>query len=163
MNMKRTAIIVFSIIVIAIVIWGLLGKIKIVDNKPAIALADSYFDELQHSRIEEAYSSYSEEIKSQNGENWKKLLTGLDKQFGAVTSKSLTGMSVVPVAEVGCWLLSYNVNRTLYVSEDRMIVCPSNDKGLIASNIVGYEMRRADTGQTISVGLTLTESKISAP
>lgn len=160
---KKKIFVIFAVAAtfIGVVLFALSGKVHYVDNQPAIAFADKFYGELQQAHIDEALQSYGANYVSQKDENWKRLLVGLNSSYGTITSRSLVGASVVPVEEVGCSLLRYDVRRGQLATEEKLIVCPKDKQS--GYLIAGHELRRTDTGQSIIAGLSVQESGVRVP
>lgn len=97
------------------------------------------------------------------GEDWRKQLTSLDSQNGAVSDFKVVASSLAPVTlrdstEVPCVLVRYEVRRNTLISYEKLTVCP-HQRGE-RYGIAGHEITRSDSGQHFSAGLTIQERKI---
>jgi hypothetical protein len=160
--MIRKNLLVLAAIAVVLIVLAmlLLGRVHYVDNKPSIAVAESYFTELEKGKVDSAFVSYSGKFREENDKTWRDLLTGLQLRFGAVTAFKLTESKIVPVSEVGCTLLRYQVSRGSLSTEEQMMLCP--DKAS-TSTIIGHEVIRLDTHQRISAGQTVQEVGVHVP
>lgn len=160
MTFKKLLIFGTIAIVLVVAALFLFGKVHYVDNRPSISIAENYFTELKRGHVELALASYSEKFRETNDKTWRDLLSGLQQRYGVVTSAKLVGSTIVPVSEVGCTLLRYEVSRGSLSTKEQMILCP--DKAS-AVTIIGHELTRLDSNQRISAGQTVQEVRIHVP
>jgi hypothetical protein len=133
-------------------------KVHYVDTKAATVLTETYFSNLEHSKIDDALKMYSARFDHEYGQTWKRLLVGLDERYGPVTGFEVIEARIVPVSEVGCTLVQYRVRRGTLVTNERLIICPERDSTISA--IVGHELTRQDTQQRTVAGIALEERKL---
>jgi len=74
-----------------------LQKVRYVDQRPAIAFGDQYFSKLKESRVDDAFAMYTDGFLQKRGEEWRKVLAGLDPQNRGVTDFKAVGSSLAPV------------------------------------------------------------------
>lgn len=160
--MSYKKFVIFGAIAVVVVVAAMFvfGKVHYVDNKSSIATAENYYTELKKGQVKPALPSYSEKFRETNDQTWSNLLSGLQQRFGAVTSIKLVGSTIVPVSEVGCTLLRYEVSRGALSSHEQLILCPGKASAAI---IIGHEIIRLDTNQKISAGQTVQEIGIHVP
>jgi len=125
-------------------------KVHIVDEAPAVAVANEYLLDVQQGKPDDAFGLYAAELRDQLGNDWKDFMEKMPNTFGAVTGYSVESGHVVPVERRGCYLLRYGVQRTLVNSEEVFVVCPTEGTKWV---IVGHELTRTDTGQHVQAGI----------
>lgn len=161
MNKKRILIgaaVITGALIFAAYFW--LRGAQIVDFKPPIEAADSYFSTLKQGHADLALASYSSEFRAKYGVKWLQLLSGLQDRFGVVTSADLKESSIVPMSGVGCTLLIYDVRRGSFSTVENLIFCPDKSAGPL---IVGHQQTRLDTGQQVAAGATVHRVGVHAP
>lgn len=155
---KMKKIILFSLGVVVLLAifagWFIHSKFHVVDHRPCIAVAERYYLALEQKSQERLHTFFSPEFLAENGDKWRRLLTGLNENYGPVTEVKLMEVQVVPVDQIGCSLLRYQVHRGPFTTQENIIFKPG--KGGSAA-IIGYEMIRLDTGQKIAAGVGVTE------
>ncbi|NQD39018.1 hypothetical protein HPT27_18535 [Permianibacter sp. IMCC34836] len=162
MNKTRASVAAVAIIVVSVVLFILSRKFHYVDSRPATALADAFFNDLQKGDVDRTFQKYDARyIDPKNGE-WLRLLQGLNSRYGPITSYLLANTAIVPVADIGCSLLHYNIHRAQLITEENLIVCPTSQD---SNNylIVGHSLHRMDTDQSIVVGLSVHEERGRVP
>jgi len=150
--MKKTICFALGIVMFLAVFAGC--KPHVVDHKPSIAVAERYYAALGLKSQEKVHTFFNPEFLAQYGNAWRNLLTGLAQKFGPVTEAKLVETKSVPIDQVGCSLLRYQVRRGTFVTQENIILKPSTGT---SPAIIGYEMIRLDTGQKIEAGVTVHE------
>lgn len=140
---------------------GVAEAIQYVDSAPAVKLAASYFDTLKVGKFDDAILAFDPNYLSNGNGEWRRLFPGLEQKFGRISSISLTRASIVPINDVGCSLLRYDIGRRLLSTQESLIVCPQKVGGKLS--IVGHEVVRKDNGQRIVIGLSVKEVEFKFP
>lgn len=153
---KKYILILFFIFILGLIFFWFKYKAHAVDNKSSIAFTDHFIINLQANNIDNAFSMYSPQYINKNDKDWIRLFDGLSSKFGIITSFSMSESHIIPVENMGCVLTQYKINRESLSTNERLIVCPVGNKYFI----VGHELQRLDTNQSISIGLTANENTI---
>ena len=153
---KKYISILFLIFILGLIFFWFKHKVHVVDNKSSIAFTDHFIINLQANNIDNAFSMYSPQYINKNDKDWIRLFDSLNSQFGIITSFSISESHIIPVGNMGCVLTQYRINRESLSTNERFIVCPVENKYFI----VGHELQRLDTNQSIFIGLTARENAI---
>jgi hypothetical protein len=135
-------------------------KVHYVNIFPSVDVANQYFSDLKAGNVETAFAIYDDEFRRTYGAAWLDLLSRLQKQYGVVTEFKLLESRIVPVSDVGCALVRFNVTRGQLVSEEGMVLCPNTKS---EPKIVGHEMMRVDTHQRMAAGRNVVEIGVRFP
>lgn len=158
---KKQILIMAGAILLVLCIAKLwIKKIQVVDSRPCIAAAEHYYSILEGKSQGRVSSSFSQEFLSKHENMWRDLLMGLGEKFGPVTEIKFMKSSIVPVEQIGCTRLSYEVHRGQFGTQENIIFRPG---GTTPPLIIGYELIRIDTGQKIAAGVTVREVGFSVP
>jgi hypothetical protein len=154
-----TGAVLLFVVIAAIV----LSRFHLVDTRPAVAFGDEYFSKLRERQIDDALEMYTPGFRQIKGEEWNRVLTQLDAQYGGVTDFKTLASKLAPVqlsdsTEIACVIVQYQVTRNALVSEEKLTLCP-HQRGE-EWGIAGQEITRADTGQHYEAGLTVYEKTI---
>ena len=151
--MKHKTVFIGIVAVAGAVAIGLfiLKKVHIVDSAPAVAVANEYLSDMQQGKVDDAFGLYTGQLRQRLGDKWKKgFMAKMPTAFGPVRSYSVESERVVPVKQQGCYLLRYEVHRTLVNSKEGFLVCPADGPKW---EIIGYKFNRTDTGQHLVAGI----------
>jgi hypothetical protein len=149
--------------IVAAVVLLVISKFHYVDPKPALALGEEYFSNLEQNQLDEAFDLYTEKFLEKKGQDWERTIADLDVSAGKVTSFKPQRSSVAPVTlrdgtELACEVISYQVVRASTISDEKLTICPHQRGG--DWGIAGHEITRSDTGEHFEAGLTIVEKKI---
>jgi hypothetical protein len=156
--MSRIKALVFALVVLTILtlLYFRLRGAQVVDSRPAIAAAGSYYLKLEHGQLEMALKSYSDIFREKHGAQWKDLLQGQQEKYGNVTRVGLKGSAIVPLSSgLACTLLIYDVQRERLSTTEKLVICPDRSSGV---SIVGHQLSRNDTHQHVSAGTMVQTS-----
>jgi hypothetical protein len=163
MRRRNLLIVAFVVLLVGVLGFKFLSKIRYVDPKPALALGDDYFSDLRQGQVDDAFQKYTNGFLNKVGKEWRNVIAQLDGEGGTVTDFKLIGYHVVPVtlqdqSEIPRVLVRYQITRKSVSSDENLIVCPYQRGAAWA--IAGHEISRKDTGQHFSAGITVTEKVI---
>jgi hypothetical protein len=153
--MNRKKVLVFGALAAVLVVTAsiFIGKVNFVDIRSATAFAEEFFSELKQGRPDKAFDRYGPEFRAKNGSVWRQFLFDLQSAHGVVSAAILAEATIVPVSQIGCTMVQYNVSRGQFSSKEQLILCP--DKSSV--KIVGHKLVRIDTNQQVSAGTTVRE------
>jgi hypothetical protein len=165
MSYKRSLLmigggVVAIILLVTLFVTFAVKKVHVVDSRPAIAVGEMYFAAMKENGSQKAFELFSREFREKQGDLWKDFLVRMPESFGSITRYSITQGAVVPVSNLGCYGLRYSVERTKVNSDEKFIVCPANGTSWA---IVGHELTRTDTGQTVSAGIINRQIGVHVP
>ena len=133
------------------------GDYEVVDQAPAVAVADAFYGALRAGDESEALSFFSPEFK-QSVETWPRLLGSMHRQGGTVVSAKLLSASLATQGESPCFLLDYAVDwqGTNTGTDEALFMCRS-PKDTASWLIAGHSITRQDNGKSISAGVLPSE------
>ena len=161
MTRKRWILVGMTVVLLGAAASFIATTAKYVNTDLAAAAGNHFFSLLEARNVRDAIEMYDARFRKQQGEAWDRLLAGLDAKQGPVTKATLAGVQVVPVEEVGCVLLQYQVSRGALASTENLLVCPATGKTSFV--IVGHELTRLDTKQNIAAGVTVQLKGVRLP
>ena len=140
-----------------------MSKLRIVDQRPAVAFGEGYFSRLAEGQVDGAFAMYTDGFLRTRGEEWKRVVGDLDSQAGRVTDSKVMASQLAPVtlrdsSEVPCVIVQYQVTRNRLISEEKLTICP-HQRGT-QYGIAGHEITRSDNGQHFAAGLTVQQKTI---
>ena len=160
-GMKRLFLVGALVSATVLAVIFVASKVRWVDPKPAIALGEQYFSRLRSGQLEGALALYTDEFRRKYGADWQKLISSLNTNYGTVTGFTLLENKVVPLTspagEIPCVSVRYHVARSAFPIEETLLVCPQPNTQMA---IVGHQLTRLDTGQTIAAGATVKEYEL---
>jgi hypothetical protein len=133
---------------------------EVVDQAPAIAVADKFYGSLKNREGKAALALFAPAFKS-TAKAWPRLLWALQERSGAVVSTELRGASLVANEDAPCYFLNYAVERDLLTTDESLLVCRA--AGATNWEIVGHVLTRLDSKQSASAGVVPTEIGMKTP
>jgi hypothetical protein len=138
-------------------------KFQYVDQKPAIAIGEEYFSNLEQNELDEAFGLYTTGFLNKDGKVWRQTIVDFDGKTGDVRGYKLESSSLAPIplhdgTVVPCVLVTFKVSRTATTSDEILTIC-SHQRG-DDWGIAGHEIMLTDTGEHFEAGLTVVEKKI---
>jgi hypothetical protein len=152
--LKRATVVIAALISLA----GC--NVETVDQGPAIAVGDKFYEALKARDGKAALSLFAPAFKSSEKE-WPRLLGSMQEKNGAVASADLHEASLAAQDESPCYLLVYAVKRDSLASDEKLFVCRAQSGSDWA--ISGHELTRLDTKESISGGMVPTEVGVHVP
>jgi hypothetical protein len=152
--------IIFVVGMIAISIFRYHISLTYVNQDAAVAFGRRYFLELKENGTKVAFAMYTNGFLEKCGEEWEKVVSNLNTNYGTVADYQVLESHVAPatlhnLTVVPCVIVQYRVTRRHLISVEKLTICPgqrSEDWG-----IAGHEITIADTGQHFEAGLTMRE------
>ena len=158
---KRWMAVGVSVLLVGAALAFIATRTSNVNTDLAIAASNQFFSLLQARNVRGATEMYDVRFRNQQGEVWDRLLASLDAQQGPVTKATLAQVQIVPVEEVGCVLLQYQVSRGVAASAENLVLCPTTEKTSFV--IVGHELTHSDTQQNIAAGVRVQMKGVRLP
>jgi hypothetical protein len=161
MTRKRWIAVGVSVLLLGAAVAFIATRARYVNTDLAIAAGNQFFSLLQARNVRDAAEMYDARFRKQHGEVWDRLLANLDAKPGPVTKATLAGVQIVPIDEVGCVLLQYQVSRGLLASTENLVLCPARETTSFV--IAGHELTRLDTQQNIAAGVRVQLKGVRLP
>jgi len=161
--MNKRKVLLLSIVILVVVgatAAFFLNKVNYVDPNPAMEFGTKFFDSFKSNPPIEAFSKYSPDFRTAQGQKWNTFLKQFNLKYGTVISSELRGMKMIPIKGQACFALSYNIQRPALATHEQIIICPIDDMEMAA---VGHEIIRLDKNQKISAGISFTETGVKFP
>jgi hypothetical protein len=137
--------------------------IHYVDPKPAIAYGDEYYSELKQRQVDNALAMYTNGLIEKRGDEWRRLITDLDRQQGSVTDFKEVDWLAIGIGpfpdstDLNCIKVKYRVTRNSLVSREILLVCP-HQRGA-DWGISEHEIDAGQLGHLYESGSTFKEEK----
>jgi len=135
-------------------------NVQTVDETKPIAVADTFFTALKSGNDKAALNLFSPEFKAAE-KDWPRLLANLQQKYGPVTSADLQDASLAAKDDDPCYMLTYAIKRNSLASTESLFIC---SKGNVSPwLVVGHNLTRLDTNQSIAAGMLPVEASIKVP
>lgn len=135
-------------------------KFENIDDDPALLIGTDFYNALKEGDVKKSLVFFAPEFKKDESE-WPRLLSSIQSKAGVVTSADLRSSQMVANDNLQCWLLNYSVRRPGSASDEKLLVCRSQDKKIWL--ISGHALTRLDTNQSVTGGLMPATVSLSMP